>query len=135
MENQEVLFYFDHHSLQDTKVFGSPIYDEYNDSDFIHDDKLNEKQASYPIFDSYGSDYEEYISTLASMYFCSSDPVYEILEFESWEGNEGNDIEQISVAVSKSEGDLTNQSLITFFSAKMNQQSPKIGEHIVEILK
>ena len=43
MENQEVVFNFDHHSLQDSKVFGSPIYDEYHDLD----DNLHEQHVVF----------------------------------------------------------------------------------------
>jgi len=39
-ENQESIFY-DCHSLQDTKIFDPPIYDEYNDLDIKYDEKIH----------------------------------------------------------------------------------------------
>lgn len=49
-ENQETIFNYNHHSLEDSHVFDSPIYDEYLDPD----DNLHEQQVGasfYEVFD------------------------------------------------------------------------------------
>ena len=78
---------------------------------------------------------EDQISTLASIYFCCSDLVYDRYEFESWEDIEGDDVELMSIAVVENEEEVQYQPLVTSFSTKVDHPFLEIGEPIVDILQ
>jgi hypothetical protein len=108
-ENQEFVFY-DHHSLQDTKVFDPPIYDEYNDLDIKDDEKLHGQLEVFPFsenshqqyqegnelivnedqskYDEYPDDKGHFFASIC-MEFHSSKPMYDSYEVDYLEGSEG----------------------------------------------